>query len=292
MYNFEFVSELSGHSEPIYRLLNFDENRFISTSGDGVIALWDFRDFSSIAIAKNNAGVYAVEVNNDRIVMGNIHGEVHFVNIEQKQIIGMIKLSSRAIFDIKYINSLDVFLVADGEGNISIISAQDCNLQKKISVSDKALRCIAVNASEQLLAVGSSDHTIRVFSLPTISQIAELKTFEQSVFTCMFIDDTRLVAGGRDAHIRLFDVINQEEVMDIPAHLFTVNTIIETDQFFVTGSRDKSFKVWDKQWNLKKVYTQEKYPTILKHSINSALYKQGFLFLGGDDRMIKVWKNV
>lgn len=289
-----FVEQLEGHKEPIYSFLDFDENHFLSASGDGIVAKWNIHDFSSVALAKSNSGIYAMcHLPDQFLAIGNNRGLIHFLDVNNKEISKNLKISGKPVFSLTFSEKTNKLYSAAGDGKISVIDVAGKSVEKQINISKKNLRSIKLNKAENLMSIGSSDHQIYIFSLPELNLISRLTESDNSVFCTQFISETLLVSGGRDAHLRLWDVIDQKELKSIPAHFFTINDLAFSPdrQWLATASRDKSFKIWEKtNLELKKVVSQEKFPEILRYSLNSLLWKNEYIITGGDDRLISIWQ--
>ena len=77
-----------------------------------------------------------------------------------------------------------------------------------------------------------------------------LKTLEGHslpVFSIQFSHNNEyLISGGRDAQVKVWDMFTYIEIINIPAHLFAVNSIAVHPYlpYFATASMDKSIKIW------------------------------------------------
>lgn len=288
----QLIKELVGHREPIYQLLPFSEYEFISASGDGVVAKWNIKNHSSVALAKCKSGVYALsKIEEKYLAIGTNSGSLHILKVKENKIEHSLKLSSKQIFSIQYSHKHELLFVGDGEGQVTSLNTQDFSISKQSSISKNSLRTISINPNENLIAFGTSENNIAIYSLPDFTLISQLTNSKNSVFCSQFISQTQLISGGRDAHLRLWDVVDKKEIKSIPAHFFTINDIAITAKYLVTASRDKSFKIWRKNdLELLKVVSSEKYLTVFKHSLNTVICIDDYIICGGDDRKILLWQ--
>ena len=160
-------------------------------------------------------------------------------------------------------------------------------------VASSSIRTLAVNYASGELAVGSSDHHIRIFDLHGLSMKKDWVAHNNSVFTLRYSPDGKLLfSGSRDAHVKIWDVDGgYHPVDDIAAHLFAVNHIAFSpdSKHFVTCSMDKSIKVWDlEELKLLKVIDKARHAG---HgtSVNKLLWTADQLLSASDDRSISAW---
>ena len=292
--NVSLEKVLPGHKEPIYHLLPFDEDHFLSAAGDGIVAKWNINTYESTALARCKSGIYAIcKLNDTQLAIGTNQGILHILDFKQQEMIFSKSVSTKQIFKIVHLKEQHLLLVGDGEGRLTLFNDSTFKEVNKKQLSKKSLRSIAVNEEKSLIAIGNSNDNIHVFSLPDFHEISTLEKSENSVFCLQFLTNTKLLSGGRDAHIRVWDVIEKDQLDDIPAHQFTVNDISlhATEQYFATVSRDKSCKIWQTDnLRLRKVISTDKFPSVLRHSLNTVTWMNNWVVCGGDDRNIFIWK--
>ena len=290
--NINFIQKLSGHKEPIYQILLFDEQHFLTASGDGMIVKWNVNSFHSTALAKCNSGVFAIcLIEKKLLAIGTNEGILHLLDLAKNKIIQSLKLSVQQIFTIQYVKNYQCLYIGDGEGQLTVFDLKDMQADDQKQIANNSLRTIAVNPAESLMALGTSENNISIVSLPELKPLSELKASENSVFCSEFLNDVQLISGGRDAHLRLWNTIEETELKSIPAHFFTINDIALQPELLATASRDKSVKIWNRSnLDLLKVISTEKYPDLFKHSMNTVIWMNDKLICGGDDRKIFLWR--
>jgi WD40 repeat protein len=145
------------------------------------------------------------------------------------------------------------------------------------------------------IAVGYSDHYIRVFDLETLQVKHEWKAHANSVFTLRYTPDGYyLLSGSRDARLKAWDTHSgYAQVAEVVAHMYAINHMdFSPDaKHFVTCSMDKSIKVWDAEGlKLLKVIDKARHAG---HgtSVNRLLWTshQDQLLSASDDRTVTSW---
>jgi WD40 repeat protein len=287
----------TGHKDCIYTLegSQFD-NIFFSGSGDGMVVSWDLKTpDSGQLIAKLPNSIYGLHYLKDQnlLAVGHNYDGIHLLDWQNKKEVSSLNFTDAAIFDIK--SSNETLFVGDAKGDLSILSINPLKVIKKIKVSDKSIRTIAINKNASEIAIGDSNHEIKVFDLDSLALKYSLKGHQNSVFTLQYSPDFQLlISAGRDAHLKIWDVkAGYLLIEDIAAHLYAINSIAFSPdgKHFVTCSMDKSIKVWDAaRFKLLKVIDKSRHAG---HgtSVNKVLWsrEEDLLVSASDDRTISIW---
>ncbi len=297
MIQVQKIDTFSGHRDSVYALQpTFTAERFFSAGGDGLVVQWDLTrpDWGEV-VAQVPASIYALSYHNltGHLWIGQNYEGIQIINPQDKQIVSSINLTNAAIFDIQFFE--DKAFLALSDGILMVLDQIHLAVRKHIKASTQSARCIAVNASSREIAVGYSDHSIRIFDIDDFSLKYTLQAHTNSVFTvCYSPDGQFLLSGSRDAHLKIWEVKNNYALhQDIVAHLFAINHIVYSPdkRWIATCSMDKSIKIWEADtFKLKKVIDRARHAG---HgtSVNKLLwtaYEQQ-LVSGSDDKRISVW---
>jgi WD40 repeat protein len=287
---------ITGHRDCVYTLQgSADAAQFFSGSGDGMIVRWSLKDpDNGEVVAKLPNSVYALfhDKASDLLIAGHNYEGIHLLDWKNKKEIGSLQLTKAAIFDINRFG--DSLIVANGDGTVMLINPEQLQISAKAQRSEKSARTIAVNTSTGEIAIGYSDHFIRVFD-EKLNLKTEFKAHSNSVFTLRYTPDGNfLMSGSRDARLNVWDVkAGYLQASQVVAHMYAINHIefSPDGKHFVTCSMDKSIKVWDLQeLKLLKVIDKSRHAG---HgtSVNKLLWTSynDQLLSAGDDRTISVW---
>lgn len=290
---------LTGHRSPIYTLHPGGQpSVFFSGAGDGMIAKWDLENpEEGDLIAKLPNSVYALHYlpDKDILVAGHNYEGIHLLDWKNKKELASLQLTTAAIFDIQSLG--DKLVVGSGDGSVSLVDLKTLTISRQIKPSEKSARSIAVNTREGEIAVGFSDHYIRIFDENLVMR-KEWQAHENSVFTLRYSPDKeRLLSGSRDARLKAWAVhADYEKQEEVVAHLYAINHIefSPDGKHFVTCSMDKSIKVWDANaLRLLKVIDRARHAG---HgtSVNKLLWTDYHqqLASASDDRSISVWQII
>ncbi|GHA71513.1 WD40 repeat domain-containing protein [Pontibacter akesuensis] len=294
------MATLTGHRDCVYTLeRSGDANIFYSAGGDGMVVAWNLNDpENGELMARVSTSVYALRHLPQRnlLLLGQNQEGLQVIDLAQKAVLKSVALPKVAIFDILHTSAgQGKVFVAMGNGAVCVLAADTFELQTILRKSDKSARCLAYNKRTNELAVGYSDHAIRVFNAGTLELKYELASHTNSVFSVVYSPDGKLLlSGGRDAHLRVWEVEEQyKERGYVIAHMYTINHITYSPdgQYFATCSMDKSIKVWDAEtFKLLKVIDKVRNAS---HgtSVNKLFWSahQNQLVSCSDDRTISVW---
>lgn len=293
------LNTLTGHTDCIYTVGKGESNHlFYSGAGDGMVVQWNLENpENGQLIAKVPNSIYALCLSQDgeKMILGHNYDGIHIVNIAERKEISSLKLTAAAIFDIQIYGQK--CFVATGDGELVVVSLEKIEtpvIERRIKATDKSARCISIHPSGKNLAVGYSDHQVRVFDMATFDVQHTLSAHTNSVFTVRYSPSgEHLFTAGRDAHLKIWTTDTYQLVESIVAHMYAINHIdfSPNGKHFVTCSMDKSIKIWDMQtFRLLKVIDKARHAG---HgtSVNKLFWSNftNQLVSASDDRTLSLW---
>ncbi|MBB6461285.1 WD40 repeat domain-containing protein [Flammeovirga kamogawensis] len=246
----EKISNFGGHTEGLYSVVHFNDNgKFYTAGADGFVVEWNIAQADQgRLVAKVPNTVYALcpLIEENQLVVGQNTDGIHLLDLTSGKEIKSLKLTDQAVFSIKRFKN-ELF-IGTGDGWLIVVAIDQWAVTKKVKVSEKSVRSVAIDPKKEIVWTGSSDHLIKGYAIDTLSEVRELLGHENSVFALTVTPDAQfLVSGGRDAHMRIWNLDGFIETQkDIVAHMYTINDIVfrADGKYFVTCSKDKSIKVW------------------------------------------------
>jgi len=294
----EKLTELTGHSNPIYTLeLSQKPGILFSGGNDKGLVEWSLENMAFIKVMfPVNASIYALHCPAGYPLMfaGLRSGQVLVFDFIQQKLIKGLNHHTKPVFDIKSVLSKKELLVASEDGTISVWHLETLELLHTVKVSHDTIRSIAVSPDEKHIALGCRDNSVSVYSLEDYTLITSLQGHTMAVFTTAYtLDGKYILSGSRDAQLKIWDAKTFTLVKNIPAHLFAINHIAchPTQPLFATASMDKSVKIWDADdFRLVKIISRDKGYPAHKLSVNKLAWNGDQLFSAGDDKVVMAWE--
>ncbi|WP_273445177.1 WD40 repeat domain-containing protein [Neolewinella agarilytica] len=291
----ERVSERSGHRAAIYDLKPAEDG-FYSAAADGFIVHWhrDDVDFGRVVAKVDGGKFFCLEtLEGGGLVAGAVDGGVHWLYPENEERNKHVAAHTKGVYSVLRVG--EEIYTAGGDGVLIRWNAKTGRTMESLPLSGNSLRSLALHPDGGAIAVGASDGRVYLVNREEMSLIGSHAANEPSVFCLAFMPDfPRLVSGGRDAHLRFFDVAFSKNVPDpISAHLATINKLAfdPSGRYLATASRDKTVKLWDAEsWKLLKVCEVVRDRGHV-NSVNTLLWlDEHTLLTAGDDRRVLEWR--
>lgn len=287
---------LSGHKDCIYTVIpSVEKDKFLSGAGDGMVVCWDLRgseDGQLVASVTNSVYSLCLLEDTNQLAIGHNYEGIHLVDLSDKKETGSLKFTGSAIFDMFYHGG--IVYAGSADGVITLIDPVKLIVLGKFRKSGESVRSITSDGDH--LAVGYSDHFIRIFDPTNMEMIHEIKAHKNSVFALRYSPDGKyLLSGSRDAHIKIWDRTGQYQLKDsIIAHMYAIHSIDYRNdgRYFATSSMDKTIKIWDAEnFKLLKVIDKSRHEGHLT-SVNKIFWSnyKNRLISCSDDRSISIWE--
>lgn len=286
--------EISGHAGAIYTCACKDG--FIYTgSGDNYVARWNVETGQQDKFAiKFEESVYSlVFLNENLLVVGLANGHIHIFDLDQNQEIKFFTQHTKAIFSLAFNDTKKQLYAADADGNLSVWNTEKLSLLIYLPLDAGKIRDIAISENGENFSLACQDGTIRIFESSFFNETKTIDAHKNGTTALLYhpSDDNRLISGGKDAMLRVWDLKNEKCIEEIPAHNFAIYSIqvINNGETIVTASRDKTIKVWSQDLKF-----QERLDLKIgghKHSVNKIRPLDAKHFVSvSDDKKIIVWE--
>lgn len=285
------VTTLWGHKQSVYALCKADEAAFYSVGGDGYLVRWDYLSGEDgVAQVQIPETVFALQILPDgTLLAGAQSGALYSVKPGAQPRKWLAH--EKGIYAIALLPN-GLFITTGGDG-CAVIWNSDFEIVLKQKIATQALRCFVYLQNLGVFAFGSSDWKIYITN-PDLKILEVLEGHAQSVFALAYdAEKQTLFSGGRDAILRIWDLITATQINQIAAHWFHIHALSlnTSGNLLASGSMDKTIKIWDtKSAELLKVIDLTKFEAH-KSSVNCLLWlNEHTLVSSGDDKSVKVWE--
>lgn len=286
---------LAGHQNPIFAIESSEDRQSIFTAGnDKGIVEWDVNtlQFKRILCAVDSS-VYVIHrlPNSNILAVGLRSGELMFIDVNQQTLLSRFKTNHGALFAIQSFHSKPEVIAIGEEGYAYVLNSEDFQLKYRFKVSPTTVRTIAISDDEQQVAFGDKNGFVYIYDAQDYEPIYQNQLHELPVTSLLF-DKEYLFTGGRDAKLHQLNCVDFSTRKTIVPHMFTVYGIVKHPDFpfIATVSRDKTFKIWDKDsLALLKNISRDKGFESHSLSINNILW-DSYLYTVSDDKTVKVWE--
>ena len=286
------TKEFIGHSGQIFSIA-FDGNFIYSSSADKFVTRWNVitaeQDKLAIKFEKTPYSIALIS-KNEKLVVGLDNGDLHIFDLVYRKELKFYQQHKSAVFFALENKSKTHFYSCDNDGNLAVWNTNSLKLELFLPFNCVKIRRMTLNSDESKLFLACQDGFIRILETHFYNLIDEFYTHEGGV-TALCLDpnnETILMTGGKDAHLKVWNLTTKRCIKSIPAHNYVLYDILflAYDKF-VTISRDKSIKIWDKETFsvIQKIDSKSKGH---KHSVNSIVkLNENSFVTASDDKTIK-----
>jgi WD40 repeat protein len=296
--NFRKLKEISGHAAGIYSL-DFDGNHLYSASADKFVARWKLDEGiqDSFSIRFENP-VYALRLYGEKskLAVGLANGDLHIFDLNSRKELKFLVQHRKAIFALTENFVQHQLYAADADGNVSIWDTETLELLAYLPFDCGKIRRIDVSRDGMKVALACQDGQLRILRADTLCQVTDFKAHEGGVTSVQFDpkDSNILFSGGKDAHLKKWDLNSETCVRSIPAHNYAIYDLISLNdgETLVSASLDKTVKIWQSV-DLAIIQRLDVKSGGHRHSVNTLVVLNESAFASAsDDRRIVLWEKV
>ncbi len=242
---------ISGHSAPVYACAVSGEFIY-STAGDRFVTRWNSSDGKQDAFTvKLDAPTYTLGIvsSEQLLIIGCTNGTIIAINTVSKQLVWEHNFLGKALFSVVDCPAEKWLVLGDAEGHLLVVDYTG-KLLTTFHLDCGKIR--SIKHTERGLFIACQDGSWRQLELPTFNEIHKQQAHEGGV-TSLSINPVAntLLTGGKDAHLRLWDLVTGTLLQEWPAHYQTIYGIAKCGEAFITVSMDKTIKIWNSnEWKV------------------------------------------
>lgn len=291
--------EYKGHNGSVYTLA-YDEEKdeLYSAGGDGWIVKWQGagEENDGYLVADTKATIFSMMIldDNKTIVAGDMYGRIFWIDLEDKVVKAESYNHTKGVFGFYQVSPTHLISISR-DGTTILWNTVLCLAELTIVVNHQGLRSILPSIDNNTLYLGGTDHHIYELSLIDYSVKKIIAAaHENTVFAMLWNQKKQLITGGRDAHLKMWDMNETPQLIaDIAAHWYTINDIVHLKPLpiIATASRDKTIRLWHED-TLAPIQLLDFQHKGHINSVNQLqwLVPHHILASASDDRLIKLWR--
>lgn len=237
--------------------LSFSRNGSLLLAGggipgkQGVVVVWDVKTGQSVinlAMTEDFDTVLAADISADlsKIAMGGPGRRVRIYDTRTSQMLANIKKHTDWVTSLAF--SPDGVLLASGDrnGGLFIWEAANGSEYQNLRGHEKMIASLAWRGDSNLVAAGSEDGNFTWWEMANGTQVKKVGS-HGGVLALGFAPDGRMVSGGRDGHVRIWDGNGAQQSDWVPSGGSPVLKAVFSDdgKRVVTGAWNGEVKSWD-----------------------------------------------
>ncbi|KAH7729391.1 F-box domain containing protein [Aphelenchoides avenae] len=246
------IRTFSGHDQGV-SCVQFDAQRIVSGSTDSTIRIWDIKTncggVGQMTLTGHSATVRCLHLHNSRLASGSNDFSIKIWDLAVNPTWSHIACRRTLL------------------GHANIVRCLQMEDDRLTSGSyDHTLK---FDSEQQRLVSGSADASIRIWDDRSNQSAMTLHNAHESAVTCLRFDRERIVSGSVDRTIKMWDIrtgkcqqtidwkvseghtgvvwklTNGERLCTLQGHADGVTCVQFNDNQIVSGSYDKTVKLWD-----------------------------------------------
>ncbi len=240
-----FKERLTGHPSSIFIIIPYKSaSSFLAGDGAGNVIHWDLKQTDSAKL--------------------------------------LAKVPSN-IFSLLYLEEYAQLIAGTLQGILYFIDIKTNKVIQSFQAHEKGI--FDLKLLNQKLYVAGADGDISIWDINKRQQLNRISLSEKSIRT-LLVKDRKLIAGSSDGHLYFIDIKKNENISEKSEdhHASSIFSIVESEQYILSASRDASIKVWDEDCIVHSI------PAHMFTVNDLSIHPEKKLFASASrDKSIKIW---
>ncbi|MCW5775696.1 MAG: protein kinase [Phycisphaeraceae bacterium] len=224
-----------------------DGTRSVTSSGNGVVSLWDSEGNKLRVLAERESATSALAISPDssRIIAGAQDGGVRLWFTDSERVPVTLPGHAEAILSASFSPDGETAVTASADA----VRLWDANDGSPIAVlvHDAAVRLALFDPTGRLIATGSEDGEVRLWNAKTGERERQIAAGSAARCVAFTPEGSRVLIGNADGTAQVIDVTSEQRISVLTGHAdeVTCAAISPDGTRVLTGSKDRSLRLWD-----------------------------------------------
>ncbi|NJR40623.1 MAG: WD40 repeat domain-containing protein [Leptolyngbyaceae cyanobacterium CSU_1_4] len=259
----EIPAAVGGNSRPVRSLAFTPDSQFLVSAGvDKTIKIWNVEARSLIRTLSpspaQEVGTVALTAEGQTLASGSIDGTVRLWNWKTGQLLQTLTGHSSLVTSVAFSPNGQTLASGSGDKTIRLWNVNDGSLQRTIT-TQQFIETLAFSPTDDMLASAGIGMKVDLWNGSTGKLIRSLGRYTGVIYAIAFSPDGQSLAFSPDANadnpsleqntLRLWNLRGEQIGQPLKGHTDYIDAIAfsPTGQTLVSGSLDKTVKVWNVQ---------------------------------------------
>ncbi len=252
-FNGKDYNGLSGHEGPVYSLAFVgNTNTFYSSGSDGKILRWDLTASTKLprTLIDNNFinRSLSVSSNGRWLACGAMTTGIQLFNLNQTNAIPSYLEGHSGWATTLEFTSDSKGLFSSSTDNTIIYWDLIASTNTVFYKAENKIRSLAVSPGSRYIVVGTDDGKVIRWTIETKEKTVLYQSDGNDIYSVAYNSSgSKLAFGDKSGYLRIMDTRTNAVTRNVLAHMHPIRDIefSPDDRQIVTGSNDKSVKIWD-----------------------------------------------